>query len=296
MQRRGTRQRVRRIIELCFMPFGESTRIWWIHASHYLARIRVLDVSAANRLASLPPFQAIAVPIDSGPGSFLYVSPEWDRLNSLSVANFVGWESRSRLLFSALAKESQLVVDVGAYTGVFSLIAAASSPGSRVWAFEPFPRTYEALVDNIEANDLLDRILPFSTALGFDERDRFIDLKDGDSSMATVADHGSIAIKQTTLDQVVQAEWVDLIKVDAEGAEFDVLRGSSNVLARCQPTVVAEALSRNQWEELNALLSGYGYLEGRVVGTTGGDERNFVWVVPRRSDLVTKVLDASPGS
>ena len=57
-----------------------------------------------------------------------------------------------------------VVVDLGANQGVFSLFAAQK--GARVFAIEPDARNFEVLLRNIERNGLEERIVPFNFAIG----------------------------------------------------------------------------------------------------------------------------------
>lgn len=50
-----------------------------------------------------------------------------------------------------------------------------------------------------------------------------------------------IKVPIKTLDTLVIANDVDVIKIDVEGAELGVLRGSLNLLNRCRPTIMFES-------------------------------------------------------
>jgi FkbM family methyltransferase len=54
-------------------------------------------------------------------------------------------------------------------------------------------------------------------------------------------------IKVRTLDSFC-FESVDFIKIDVEGMEYDVLRGSTETLMRCRPIVLFETLTRQSPE------------------------------------------------
>ena len=69
-----------------------------------------------------------------------------------------GWEAFEaplpRIFLKTVARTCGLVVDVGANTGFYSLIAGRC--GSRVLAFEPVPTVREILIRNVAANRLED--------------------------------------------------------------------------------------------------------------------------------------------
>ena len=51
----------------------------------------------------------------------------------------------------------------------------------------------------------------------------------------------AISVRMKTLDGLIDAEDVDVIKIDIEGAELGALRGARNLIARARPTVMFES-------------------------------------------------------
>ena len=70
----------------------------------------------------------------------------WQGFNSSS------WELTSRKIWVELVKTQGVILDIGANSGIYSIIAKAINPLNRVIAFEPQPNIYEALLKNINAN------------------------------------------------------------------------------------------------------------------------------------------------
>ena len=68
-----------------------------------------------------------------------------------------------------MAKKSNIVFDVGANIGYYSLLAAISNKEAKVFAFEPVPRIYEYLNHNIELNRLSNVITSCSAVTNFDD-------------------------------------------------------------------------------------------------------------------------------
>ena len=52
-------------------------------------------------------------------------------------------------MFGRLVASVDVVLDVGASTGLFALVAAVTNPDAKVHAFEPVPETYDFMVENI---------------------------------------------------------------------------------------------------------------------------------------------------
>ena len=60
-------------------------------------------------------------------------------------------------------RPGDVVIDIGAHIGLFSLFAASCS--ARVFSFEPFPENFSLLKENIARNNFQDRILPSPMAV-----------------------------------------------------------------------------------------------------------------------------------
>ena len=122
------------------------------------------------------------------------------------------------------------ILDIGASTGVFSVYAAASAPRSRLIAFEPMPSAFALLQENVRLNGFGDRVEVHHAAVAPETGtiDLFIDglffpslVKPGTSS---------VHVPSISLADVLARhapDGVDLLKLDIEGAEYDVLYGSA---------------------------------------------------------------------
>ena len=85
-----------------------------------------------------------------------------------ALLNAMGYYDPNNMLFiEEIFKQGrcQTFFDVGANIGVYSLIAAAQSRASRVFAFEPHPYTFSLLEDNVRLNRLQNQISGYQRAL-----------------------------------------------------------------------------------------------------------------------------------
>jgi hypothetical protein len=92
-------------------------------------------------------------PVSSPVGNrFNYFADIHDMLARRVVwENLKTWEVTSLRVLSELTRTAELFLDVGAYSGVYSLVACADGP-SAVIAFEPNPHMLPILLQNIEVN------------------------------------------------------------------------------------------------------------------------------------------------
>lgn len=124
------------------------------------------------------------------------------------------------------------VIDIGAGIGDFSIFAAYENPNTEVYAFEPFFESYQLLLENIEINNI-ENVMPSQLAVWGIEGHLLLDDSAGEplQVMSKQEDyqrneHGSVRVKSITLSQVLQSynlETIDLIKLDCEGAEYEIL-------------------------------------------------------------------------
>jgi FkbM family methyltransferase len=165
-----------------------------------------------------------------------------------------GYESETIELFYRMAERAETTIDVGAYVGFFSLIAAHANPAGRVVAFEPHPGMYARLLRHVSLNGLTN-VECVQAAVG--SREGTATLLHAASGLpcssslseAFMAPHADVArseVPLVTLDGSLERAGnprVGLMKLDTESTEPDVLRGAAGVLARDRPLVVCEVLA-----------------------------------------------------
>ena len=173
------------------------------------------------------------------------------------------------------------LVDVGAHDGMATLPFAAL-PDSRVLAFEPLPPAFarlEAAVRAAYGGAVPPHVCLRREALGAAPGDVTLAVpwlgedaieqwasmvKDFDSLQTLdprISHVSRYAAKVATLDSFALAD-ATAIKVDAEGAEEDVLRGAAETLRRCLPVLSVELEERHRagcTRAVPAFLAGLGY-------------------------------------
>lgn len=130
-----------------------------------------------------------------------------------------------------LLREGDLFVDIGANIGSYSILAAAA--GAKVLAFEPIPKTFEALQKNIRFNGLEDLIDARNMGLGAEVSTlEFTAGLDTVNHVVSEADHGveTISVPVDTLDRCLGKRQPSVIKIDVEGFETSVLKGAAKAL------------------------------------------------------------------
>ncbi|HEY2011895.1 MAG TPA: FkbM family methyltransferase [Bryobacteraceae bacterium] len=145
--------------------------------------------------------------------------------------------------FRTLVKPGMVVVDVGANIGIYTLYAARLLQGhGRIHSFEPTPRTHAILHDNVQVNGFLELgIVEFHLEAVSDRSGTArLTVFPADSGHNTLFDEASpanggeqIQVSTVSLDEILKLEpRVDVVKIDAEGAEPWILRGMRQIIAR----------------------------------------------------------------
>jgi len=124
------------------------------------------------------------------------------------------------------------VVDIGANAGYFSLFAAAKFPHSRIFSYEPVPVNYAQLQHNRDLNSSK-HIKCYSQAVagGSGEISLSFDTSDSFTTSATMfkptnVGEKSLRVPCVSLQTVMDENGItkcDLLKMDCEGAEYDIL-------------------------------------------------------------------------
>ena len=181
------------------------------------------------------------------------------------------------------------VLDVGAYIGVYTLKAAkkAGSQG-RVISVEPEEENFRFLLKNIEINEF-NNIIPVKAALSDFDGNGLLYLSaygSGEHSMLPRSQKKIIVPVRTVdgLMRTLRMDSVDVMKIDVEGAEIQVLKGSNQMLKehRIRNIVVAAYHYPDECNEVTNFLTPFNY---RVVV-----DRSYLYAILREeySDLPCK--------
>lgn len=144
------------------------------------------------------------------------------------VAMDLFWENQYHLDTLTLPITPR-VIDLGANIGMFSLAVKQYNPTANITAYEPHPDTFKILQKNAPFATLKQKAASGTGGIVQFQRD-------GGATGLHIIEKEGIAVESETLDQILSKESkVDLLKIDIEGAEYDLLE-------KCSP----EALQKVQ--------------------------------------------------
>lgn len=149
----------------------------------------------------------------------------------------------TRFFIRSLRPDS-VILDVGAYIGQYTLLAAKYAPKGQVIAFEPHPESFARLTAHLARNNL-ENVLALQKAVGQQAGYAPLHLSEQafDSQIMSQQSNETIEVEMTTLDEIthgLELQNLDLVKIDVEGAEGAILRGAEQVLSRLRPLLIVE--------------------------------------------------------
>ena len=134
---------------------------------------------------------------------------------------------------------------------------------------EPSPDTYEALIDGIKKNGFTN-IVALNYAAWSENTILTLYVSKAHGQTSIFKEHASkwnpilyeVSVKAIRLDDLItmlNIGRVDWIKIDAEGAEYNILLGAINILTKYKPKLIIEIAEENNEKIYELLLSHHHY-------------------------------------
>lgn len=167
-----------------------------------------------------------------------------DPLDSLGLSTYGTWEPFETRVLSGLVQPGDVVVDVGANIGYYTLLFARwVGPTGQVIAFEPAPANVALLRDNIARNGYGNVVVePSAVSDRRGEADLYLSRENLGDHRLGVEDHrlrsagGQVTVRVPLVrldDYFREARQLPaLVKIDVQGAEQQVLDGMQDLLSR----------------------------------------------------------------
>lgn len=178
-------------------------------------------------------------------GRLLVAASHWKSLHSVSLANpetahCVANDILADRLVAHLCPPQGTFVDIGAHIGSILSVVHHNVPGAKIIAFEADPSKIAHLKRRYPYCEL------FDVALGEQDGTAQFQINSSATGYNTLVIEDakslpSISVTVATLDGVLGARNVDLIKIDVEGAELGVLMGGEKLIQSSKPTLMFES-------------------------------------------------------
>ncbi len=169
-----------------------------------------------------------------------------------------GFEKDELEFITNFLKKGDHFIDIGTNIGLFSIIAAhVVGPTGKVTGFEPSPKTFSRLVENLALTPYKNyevRNIGISDTKGYLNLNLCEDGFDAWDSFADSSSTNAVKVPVSTLDDELAGtdmNKIALVKIDVEGWEKFVLLGAQQFLTNYSPTLLIE------FTEQNAQAAGY---------------------------------------
>ncbi len=182
---------------------------------------------------------------------------------------FNTWESDVGWIWKELCEISEVVYDIGANVGIYSLAAKAINPQIKVYAFEPSIHHFPKLKRNIELNAFNIQCEKIAIS-NKNSLETFYDLPDPRRNTASLSPDKMKNLKSYTgeiLEYKVETvclsgfieyhniKKIDMIKLDIELHEPEAIEGLGIYLLKFKPILIIEVLTDVIANKLNHLIN-----------------------------------------
>ncbi|CAD7341461.1 FkbM family methyltransferase [Sphingomonadales bacterium 56] len=215
----------------------------------------VYDMDFYHARTEKPFYGHVEIQNDDTKPFFMYTN------NDDIIAEFYLWYGRNGYERTTIrewvrrVKSAKVVFDIGANTGIFSLLSCFADEQPReVVAFEPTFRACARVFENLNANGIVDRVKVEKVALSnqagtieFMHYENATRISSG-ASYVEGASHFAVHFRELceriTLDSYIEQSGLipDLVKIDVEGAEIDVMEGAKDLIARRATSFIIEVI------------------------------------------------------
>ena len=209
------------------------------------------------------------------------------RINNEDYTFMTGHEDEIEEHFTP--KGGDTVVDVGAHAGHYTLISSKRiGANGKVIAIEADPSNFEILNRNIKLNGLTN-VIPINYAVYSKQTKLKLYLpveESGFSIYNTIMinrakiDEKFIEVNANTLDYLLQQNGIgdaNWIKIDVEGAEFEVLKGAHNILSNSKDiALLIEVHGKDNYKPVVEFLNSYNFNVEFERSNENGDWRHII--------------------
>ena len=163
----------------------------------------------------------------------------------LDLTKNLEYDRLTKIIIDKVVNENSVCVDVGCHKGEILDLILNNSPAKKHYAFEPLPYYFERLnkkygerchvfpyaLSNHEGNSEFQFVKNAPAFSGIRQRKYNVESPEIEV----------LNVELKKLDEIIPPdEKIDLIKIDVEGAEYQVLLGAKNILSKSKPVLIFE--------------------------------------------------------
>lgn len=173
------------------------------------------------------------------------------------------------------------ILDIGAHKGYFVLYTRALNASVPIYAYEPEEQNFRALKEHLAMNRV-DGVVAKNAALAAEEGTVVLNVSEDSHNHSLVVDPGMMKhqkVSATTLERVLaKMGGCDLIKMDVEGAEFQILENAGAAVFEVPEYFLEyhEYMPTMKSSTLKVLFEKHGYTV-KIVPSKYDKRMGFLW-------------------
>ena len=149
--------------------------------------------------------------------------------------------------------EGMNVLDIGGNVGLMTLtFANFAGKSGKVFTFEPEPRNFAKLTENIKLNNFTNTTINQVAVSSKEEKLKLYLSNNNNSGVHSLIYNDDlkkefVEVDTVTIDKFLERNHIsklDMVKIDVEGSELDVLEGIENTLLKFKPVLIMEVVSQ----------------------------------------------------
>jgi len=188
--------------------------------------------------------------LETKEGIKMICDPSDERIVPVEIINFGDYERKELEMMRNFIGLKSVILDIGSNIGWYSLNYSRLAKKGLIFAYEPVPKTFKYLKENIELNGTKN-IAPFNFGLSDVNKTLTFYYDPGLSGSTSMRrlheDRKKIKIKCKVkrLDDIkLRTKRIDFIKCDIEGAEIFAIKGGLKTIDRHKPVLFLEMLRK----------------------------------------------------
>lgn len=191
------------------------------------------------------------------------------------------YETKQSRTFVEKCAGSKIFLDLGAHAGYYTLLYKTLNKQSLVYSFEPVENNYEYFQKHTKMNNL-EKVVPFKKAVA--DKEGLLRFARGNSVGGKLSSSGDMEVSAVKLSRLFEEkiiEFPDIIKMDVEGAEYQVLMDIKPfLLTQMKPTIFLSTHSKKVRDACLDLISNLEYIIKPLDDKKFEKAREFV-VIPK---------------
>ena len=169
------------------------------------------------------------------------------------------YENTSLNLWYDITRDEGFSIDIGAHTGIYSIIGSINKKLPLMVSIEPHFLNYGRLLDNLKINSLSAKHCYLAAASNQNGTLKFdASVNTYHTSGGKISEKGAISVNAIMIDNINFTKKVAAMKIDTEGHEYSVLLGAQKTIQTYKPEILFE-INSESFNLCTNLLKKYGY-------------------------------------